>query len=393
MKWSVKFVFILGAIWQCTAISTQAMTCETVDECKDQLEQLQGDLLGLDARETEVENSMVHVLEEITETVDAIDTTETLITELQEDIKELEASIESNVETLMELDAEVDLLTELVGQRMRVAQRMTNNNNVVVEMLTEAESVTDFVRRVRVIHHLSQTDAELMEMLTDLVAQQQDLLVTLQGEQAELNTAREELEDEIARLEAYQEELEEKKELIAQELEELEGERLTTEETLAIVEEQKAVLENVVIHRVNIESGSDYFIIPMVSGVVTCEWMCYTNHTGIDLSHSNRQSPILAAAAGVVVTAGWHDSYGNWVVVTHDINGETYSTVYAHLATTPWVNVGDQVEQGQQLGIMGSTGNSTGPHLHFEIHPGGFRWGGAVNPRYYINFPIQGQWW
>ncbi|AJD93558.1 DNA-dirted RNA polymerase (plasmid) [Jeotgalibacillus malaysiensis] len=91
-------------------------------------------------------------------------------------------------------------------------------------------------------------------------------------------------------------------------------------------------------------------------------------HTGIDIA-APIGTPILAAADGVVIDVGYRGGYGNLIHVKHTINGKTMSTVYAHLQSMN-VNDGDEVKQGQIIGGMGSTGNSTGSHLHFEIQDG-----------------------
>jgi murein DD-endopeptidase MepM/ murein hydrolase activator NlpD len=96
-------------------------------------------------------------------------------------------------------------------------------------------------------------------------------------------------------------------------------------------------------------------------------------------------TPIAAAAGGYVSHAGPMGGLGNAVVITHSINGQTYTTVYGHMNSLN-VTEGQQVAQGQQIGKMGSTGRSTGSHLHFEVHIG--VWNGsssnAVDPRNYI---------
>ena len=82
---------------------------------------------------------------------------------------------------------------------------------------------------------------------------------------------------------------------------------------------------------------------------------------------------VAQTADGIVIVVrnngAWNGGYGNYVVITHD-NGT--QTLYGHLSATD-VNVGDSVSQGEVIGAMGSTGDSTGPHLHFEIR-------GARNP-------------
>ncbi|GAB3659489.1 M23 family metallopeptidase [Glycomyces tarimensis] len=89
-------------------------------------------------------------------------------------------------------------------------------------------------------------------------------------------------------------------------------------------------------------------------------------HAGLDFANSTGD-PIWAIADGTVVYAGWMDGYGNMVVVDH---GDGVETAYAH-ATEVLVSVGDDVAQGDELSLTGSTGNSTGPHLHFEVRLNG----------------------
>jgi murein DD-endopeptidase MepM/ murein hydrolase activator NlpD len=102
-------------------------------------------------------------------------------------------------------------------------------------------------------------------------------------------------------------------------------------------------------------------------------WRWGRMHKGIDIAN-NVGTPIVAAAAGRISYAGWHDGgYGYLVEITHE-DGST--SLYAHNSRI-LVRMGDEVAMGQTISEMGSTGRSTGPHLHFEIHPAG---SGAVNP-------------
>jgi murein DD-endopeptidase MepM/ murein hydrolase activator NlpD len=98
-------------------------------------------------------------------------------------------------------------------------------------------------------------------------------------------------------------------------------------------------------------------------------------HEGIDISASSG-TPIVAAAGGTVIHAGWLGGYGNLVVVDH---GSGLATAYAH-ASSILVSLGQQVSQGQTIALVGSTGNSSGPHLHFEVRVNGT----AVDPLGYL---------
>ena len=98
-------------------------------------------------------------------------------------------------------------------------------------------------------------------------------------------------------------------------------------------------------------------------------------HTGLDIATSTG-TPIKAAASGTVTFSGWKGSYGNLLVITHSNGVQTY---YGHCSKL-YMSAGQKVSQGQTVAAVGSTGNSTGPHLHFEIRVNGV----AYNPQQYV---------
>ncbi|MGM9924791.1 MAG: murein hydrolase activator EnvC family protein [Bacillus sp. (in: firmicutes)] len=103
-------------------------------------------------------------------------------------------------------------------------------------------------------------------------------------------------------------------------------------------------------------------------------------HAGVDIANS-AGTPIVAAADGVVARSAYSSSYGNVVYITHSINGQIYTTVYAHMESRA-VSMGQTVSKGQYIGAMGNTGDSQGNHLHFELHKGSWTpsKSGAINP-------------
>lgn len=89
-------------------------------------------------------------------------------------------------------------------------------------------------------------------------------------------------------------------------------------------------------------------------------------HKGIDIANHSG-TPINTSASGIVIYAGWHGGYGRKIIIHH---GFGYTSVYAHLRAI-YVNVGDEVVKGDRIGLMGSTGKSTGTHLHYELYVDG----------------------
>lgn len=129
------------------------------------------------------------------------------------------------------------------------------------------------------------------------------------------------------------------------------------------------------------------FIYPTVTRVTsTFRPLHRTNHNGVDFAQPGTHE-IKAVADGFVTRSYRSDSYGEVVFIQHNINGQTWESVYAHMRSgSRRVVPGQTVTQGQVLGLMGNTGDSTGQHLHFELHKG--KWNinktNAVDPMEYL---------
>lgn len=121
-------------------------------------------------------------------------------------------------------------------------------------------------------------------------------------------------------------------------------------------------------------------LIRPVSGIITSRFgagssIRRSSHTGLDIATSTG-TPIVAAASGTVTFSGWKGSYGNMIVISHGNGVQTY---YGHCSKL-YVSAGTTVSQGQTIATVGSTGNSTGPHLHLEVRVNGV----AYNPQNYV---------
>ena len=140
-------------------------------------------------------------------------------------------------------------------------------------------------------------------------------------------------------------------------------------------------------------SSSSGFICPLAgrsSSDITTGYYGYSGHTGVDFARNSKGAvvglPVRAAKSGTVIISkalrksnGDYRSYGEYIVINH---GDGTLSLYAHMQSgSRQVEVGDWVSQGQHIGNVGSTGNSTGPHLHFEIR---LQSGGTVNPVNYL---------
>lgn len=127
---------------------------------------------------------------------------------------------------------------------------------------------------------------------------------------------------------------------------------------------------------------------------ITCAFGAYSGHSGCDFATGGKvNQKVVAAESGTVIVSqdlknadGTYRSYGRYIVIRHDktnSRGQTVYTLYAHNNSRS-VKAGDYVSKGQQIALSGSTGNSTGPHLHFEVRVGGSSQSYAVDPELYL---------
>ena len=242
-------------------------------------------------------------------------------------------------------------------------------------ILFTAESFSDLLDRLADISDIMAYDQAVMDQL---IATREEI----ERLKAELESARAEQEAMKADLESKQAEQKEKVAEAQRLLDQINADtaevnRQLEEESAAaqaiqasIVAKQKALEEERRRNNIIINSESGY-LWPLPGYYRLSSLFGYRihpitgkahSHTGIDIPAPSG-TPILAAKSGQVVTSGWHDSYGNYVVVDH---GNGNSTLYAHMSARS-VSEGQMVSQGQEVGKVGTTGSSNGNHLHYEV--------------------------
>ena len=238
---------------------------------------------------------------------------------------------------------------------------------------------------------------EIMEFRQSVVDELRRLQEEIAGKKADLETQRTAQEDAKTELEATLSELDaqraEANALVA-EIENNESEYQTALDEID-AEEEAIQAEIVRLSRelaaANGDTGAALggYIWPVSSRRITSPFGprntgipgASTNHKGVDIGGVGYTTEVHAAKAGTVTVSQRSSSYGEYVVVSH---GSGNTTLYAHMSSRS-VSVGDYVDQGDVLGITGSTGISSGPHLHFEITENGSR----VNPLNYLTGYIQ----
>ena len=315
------------------------------------------------------------------------------ISEVQADINAFGAEIERKNVAIKASEQKINKLTsELQQQNAHYnerAKRLIKKGNVsYAEIILRSKSIDDMLTRVSVVKRVAEYDSEKLEeiessmtevqQLKDELLVQKEEVVKLKAEQdekkAELDGYRAESQAIIDKLQkdinAFEKEYEIAKQLEAQARAEAERLRKQSEQKYKIPSNYTGGAfqwPSATTHLVTSPYG--YRIHP-VTGKSRF-------HAGIDIGAGYGTS-ILAANSGVVIVAGYNaGGYGNYVVINH---GGGYTTLYAHCSSL-LVSVGQQVSRGQVIATCGSTGMSTGPHIHFEVQLNGQ----TTNPMQYFN--------
>ena len=252
-------------------------------------------------------------------------------------------------------------------------------------VLFRADSFSDLLGRLDIVNEIMDYDQRVIDDLKTLQAEISDTKASLEASKADSEAAKAELVTMKSELEAQRtaanrviqqlvaneneteatlEEMEAEQERIQAEIQELS--RKLAAELAAKGKEQKFNPGGY------IWPVDSRYITSTVGGRASPGGVGSTNHQGTDIGRVGYTSPIYAAKDGTVIVSQYSSSYGNYVVVSH---GSGNTTLYAHMSSRK-VTVGQYVLQGDVLGITGSTGNSTGPHLHFEVTENGVR----INP-------------
>lgn len=237
--------------------------------------------------------------------------------------------------------------------------------DAVNEVMDADQAVIDRLKALQ--DEISQKEAELQESKAGAEAARADLVSkksALEKQRAEANQLIAQLAANESETEAEIDGMEEEEERIQREIQEL---------------SRKLAAQQAAAGQSNRSNPGGYiwpvdsrYITSTMGGRASPGGIGSTNHKGTDIGRVGYTSPIYAAKAGTVIVSQRSSSYGNYVVISH---GSGNTTLYGHMSSRK-VEVGQYVNQGDVIGITGSTGNSTGPHLHFEITENGVR----VNP-------------
>ncbi|MGL4451661.1 MAG: murein hydrolase activator EnvC family protein [Sarcina sp.] len=399
---------------------------DKIDKLEEKKDGLQGTKKESAAKLEEAKANFNKQNELLTKTRNEVLSLEEEVNKLQSEIDAFDVKIQTVSgeivkvkEQIKEKEDELLVKEEILGRRMRSAY-MNNVGDRMLYMIIDSKNLGDLISNITNINIIIKTDQELMaEIEKDKAAIEVERKKLVKKEE-ELTANKKSVESTQAKViesKIKMEALEAEYATEAAKLKELEDAR--SSEYNALTDEEKAIQAEISKYEhdnVNLEeyfkntsvgtspqppttgggtssgntgssgsgSASTSGFIKPLSAPVTSSYGPRTHpitgkpgtfHRGIDFGAAGG-TPIKAIAGGVVTTAGWNNSFGNMVIVDH---GNGYTSLYAH-ASSLNVTAGQRVSQGQVLSFVGSTGNSTGNHLHLEMRYNGTH----VNPASYI---------
>lgn len=328
---------------------------------------------------------------------DSIIDTMSRVTELETKISGMDAHLAEVEGHITYLQEKIDKRNKLIRERA-VAFQETGGSLSFLELIFGSQTFAQFVERVGSVSTIVKADSEILE---SQVTDQKDM-IRVQNEvkatKAELVTMKTQFLEYKAKLASQKREKDSMMAQLDKEQHSMESAALGMAEQTEILNRQSVAIEKLIAEEQKKGQGNvpinGFFMVP-TQGRYTSAFgnRGGSPHNGVDIANTT-SVPIVASAPGVVIRSYYSSSYGNCVFISHRNNGQTYTTVYAHMASRPLVSEGQVVSKGDKLGMMGNTGQSYGQHLHFEIYDG--QWTGdhanAVNPGKYISLPQLGAW-
>jgi murein DD-endopeptidase MepM/ murein hydrolase activator NlpD len=295
---------------------------------------------------------------------------------LSEEERNLKEAADQLDDDLKDAEDNLDSQRELLKTRIKV---MYENSSVsYIETLVESKSIVDFFERLQLISLISKNDKQLVD---ELDASKKDVEIKKQMKEEARELVLRKAKDKqsaISQLKVSRADVDEDIEKYKGTLEQLEKQE---DELSKLSQELNAKLRSLM-SKGKYTGGKMRWPSPS-STAITSEFGNRYHpilkkrklHTGIDIG-ARKGTSIIAAAKGRVIKAGWENGYGYTVVIDH---GGNIATLYGHCSKL-LVSVGDTVETGQTIAKVGSTGWSTGPHLHFEV----IKDGKCTNPIPYL---------
>lgn len=333
---------------------------QQLNDINKQINQTQSQLNEGKKREKQLKNQIKQLETQINATEKEIDN-------IKGDISKTEREIAVVKQNLAIVEQEMATQNDNLMQRLRT---MYKNGDVgLVQILLGSEDITDFMTNMDLVQKIFDNDVEVLKTMEEQHKKIEAQKKELETLQAHLESEKQQEADKQASLQTSRGEVAGLKAQVASDNEALEAQ----------IDELNAEADRLVEEIRRLQGDAAYaggnFCWPSASSTkVTSEFGMRLHpilkvnklHTGIDI-RAAAGAKVLAANSGTVIKAGWNNSYGNVVMIDH---GGGIVTLYAHNSKL-LVGTGDVISKGQTIALAGSTGQSTGPHIHFEVRVNG----------------------
>ena len=373
------------------ALSASLGACadDSLNDLKDKKDQLQQQLNEINQKIKDNEAGLADaeaqktLLEQQAQVLkDQIDLLQGQVNDVNSQITSKQAEVDQKQAEVDQKQADIDQRWADFKLRMKAMQRLNDGGTIAL-----LSSVTDLYELL-----------SFQQTLEDIYAKDEEVLGELNSEYEDLNNQKQDLENQVAELEANLATLNDLADQMDDKKAELQANITQTNSEISQAEalSQNLTAEQQQINQAFNEAADAYdaalreslekydnaaqihcsmnFINPLNSYKYISCYYGDGGHKGTDFAAPGG-TEIHAMADGIVTNATYHYSYGYYVMITHGRadDGNTYATLYAHMNSQPLVSVGQAVTQGQVIGYVGTTGNSTGNHLHLEMRVNGAR--------------------
>jgi len=363
---SLKNIALFGVTFLVLSSFSLTVFAESLE---DKLDDLQTKAADQKAKADAASSQVTTISEQLRQIQGTVDTAVAEYKAVKEKLDATEAKIDQNETVLEKTEADLAKKTKVLDKRVR--DIYINGQISYVDVLFGAKDFSDLMTRMDLLKRIIKYDYDLITKV-----QQEKALVMEIKKQLEIDReANKALVDDAAAKAATVKQRKANKQKL---LDKAEYDRDTSERAYQEIVAASREVENLIrqsryVGAGMVRSGNGRMIWP-INGPITSEFGWRTHpifgtaryHSGLDIA-GDYGDPIVAADSGTVIYAGWISGYGNAVIINH---GSGITSLYGHNQSLN-VTEGQAVSQGQVIAYCGSTGNSTGPHCHFEVRENG----------------------
>ena len=385
------------SVYPATAATSMSSLQNKLDKLSQSIVQHKKELSNAKKKEQAAKALESELKEKVTVVQSQISVLKGQIAEVQNSIGLKEQEIAAKEQQITEKEAEIADQWGDFKQHMAAMQELRDGGSVA--MLSAVNDLYELLTFNEVMQDISIKDTEILDNMKNAKEALESDKLTLESQRSELQSKKADLDAQNSQMRAKQNEL--NSSVAAAQMSAAEAQQAQKDAQAAIESDEmnyeavKEQIQKMIAAAAASKPTLSFtgFICPLKSySRISSEYGWRKNPvTGVNKLHAGTDfaapggTPIYAAASGYVQVAGWSSGgYGNYVIIYHGkmSDGNQYSTLYGHMRSVA-TSAGKYVQQGEIIGYVGSTGNSTGNHLHLEVWKGGSK-ANAVNPRGYI---------